>query len=276
MAFEYLGQSALNYYPCRYGTSKIVFRGPEKSLSGKYCAVIGGSETYGKFMDAPFPTLLEKLTGRTIINLGCMNAGVDAFANDDVVMDICNKAEITIVQLTGAQNISNEYYTVHPRHNDRFLDASDKLRALYNKVDFTEINFTGHLLNVLKKSSTRHFNYIRKELRIHWVAQMKMMLERIGGKIVLLWLSKQDPFDPLRLNLNRHWGEPAFLNRDMLNQLSDVVAGVVEIVATPDEISAGHERMYFSQMEEPAARQMLGLVVQQAAARELSTLLATL
>ena len=274
MAFEYLGQSALNYYPCRYGASKIIFRGPEKSLAEVYCAVIGGSETYGKFVDEPFPTLLEKLTGRSIVNLGCMNAGVDAFANDDVIIDICKNAEITIVQLTGAQNMSNKYYTVHPRRNDRFLEASDKLRALYEKVDFTEIHFTGHLLNVLEKSSARHFSCIRKELRIHWVSLMKTMLERIGGNIILLWLSEHDPCDPLRLN--HHWGDPVFLNRDMLDQLSGLVAGVVEIVATPDEINAGHERMYFSQMQEPAARQMLGPVVQQAAARELSILLATL
>lgn len=274
MAFEYLGQSALNYYPCRYGASKILFRGPEKSLTENYCAVIGGSETYGKFTDEPFPRLLEKLTGRSFVNLGCMNAGIDAFANDDAVMDICNKAETTIVQLTGAQNVSNKYYTVHPRRNDRFLEASDRLRALYKKVDFTEIHFTGHLLNVLEKSSPRQFKSIRKELRIHWVSLMKTMLERIGGKIILLWISEHDPDE--QQHLDRHWGDPVFLNRDMLDQLSGLVAGVVEIVATPDEISAGHKRMYFSKMEEPAARQMLGPVVQQAAARELNMLLATL
>ncbi len=274
MAFEYLGQGAQNYYPCRYGASKIMFRGPEKSLTGNYCAAIGGSETYGKFVDQPYPDLLETLTGRSIVNLGCMNAGIDVFANDPAILEICKKADITVIELTGAQNMSNIYYSVHPRRNDRFLEASDKLRSLYKKVDFTEIHFTGHLLNVLEKNSPKHFDSLRIELRRQWVVRMQTMLGLIGGKIILLWLSEHGPDDashpqkPIR--------DPGFLGRSMLDQLSDLVVGVVEIVATPDEISAGHERMYFSQMEEPAARQMLGPVVHEAAALKLETLLATL
>ena len=80
-----------------------------------YCAVIGGSETYGKFVERPYPDLLQDMTGFPVVNLGCANAGADVFALDETVMDICKNAEITVIQLTGAQNISNRYYSVHPR-----------------------------------------------------------------------------------------------------------------------------------------------------------------
>ena len=115
MAYEHLGAGALDYYPCRYGTSKLWFRGPSKALDQPYCAVIGGSETYGKFVERPYPDLFQDKTGYPVVNLGCVNAGADVFALDETVMDICKNAEITVIQLTGAQNISNRYYSVHPR-----------------------------------------------------------------------------------------------------------------------------------------------------------------
>ena len=59
MAFENPGQGALDYFPCRYGHSKLLFRGPRRKLDGAYCAVLGGSETYGKYVREPYPALIE-------------------------------------------------------------------------------------------------------------------------------------------------------------------------------------------------------------------------
>ncbi len=57
MAYENLGESALDYVPCRYGKSKLLFRGPKRKLTAPYVAMIGGTETYGKFVETPFPAL---------------------------------------------------------------------------------------------------------------------------------------------------------------------------------------------------------------------------
>lgn len=59
MAYQSLGDTSLEYFPCRYGASKILFRGPQRSLEGEYVAAIGGSETYGKFVEFPYPDLME-------------------------------------------------------------------------------------------------------------------------------------------------------------------------------------------------------------------------
>ncbi len=54
MTYMKLGQAALDYYPCRYGASKLLFRGPRRRLQGDYVAFLGGTETYGKFIETPF------------------------------------------------------------------------------------------------------------------------------------------------------------------------------------------------------------------------------
>ena len=63
MAYEKLGHSPLDYMPCRYGASKLLFRGPRRVLEAPYVACLGGTETYGKFIEAPFPALIEAQTG---------------------------------------------------------------------------------------------------------------------------------------------------------------------------------------------------------------------
>jgi hypothetical protein len=55
MRHETLESAGISYAPCRYGNSRLFFRGPKKSLEGKYITFIGGTETYGKFIPGPSP-----------------------------------------------------------------------------------------------------------------------------------------------------------------------------------------------------------------------------
>jgi hypothetical protein len=64
---------------------------------------------------------------------------------------------VTVVQVLAVQNLSNPYYTVHPRRNDRFLRASARLQNLYQDVDFTEFHFTRHMLQTLQMVSAPRF-----------------------------------------------------------------------------------------------------------------------
>lgn len=271
MAYEILGKGALDYIPCRYNGSDLYFRGPKQALKKGYCAVIGGTETYGKFIEDPYPALLADLSGRTIVNLGYGNAGAGLYLGDAGVLTICKNADTTIIEITGAQNISNKYYSVHPRRNDRFVGASKALHSLYPEVDFTEFHFTGHLLAALANRSNERFDILCRELRVQWVSRMKTVLEKIDGDVILLWLARHSPGDPERQD--RKFRTPALIDRDMMGRLIGDNTLLVEILATPEEISAGYERMIYSILEEPAARQMLGPIVHQEAARELTKIL---
>ena len=152
MTYERLGDSALDYFPCRYGTSKLLFRGPRRKLDGAYCAVLGGTETYGKFILQPYAALVEAATGITMVNFGCVNAGADVFVNDPAVIDACVKARATVVQVTGAHNTSNRFYAVHPRRNDRFLRASTLLKAISGLIQPSQgsITFDGQRIDGMR------------------------------------------------------------------------------------------------------------------------------
>jgi hypothetical protein len=267
MAYVFPGEGSLDYFPCRYGSSRVLFRGPKRDIERAYVAILGGTETYGKFVPLPFPDLIERELGLPVANLGCMNAGPDVFINEVAVTEIAAQASVTVVQLLGAQNLSNRYYAVHPRRNDRFLGATPLLRAIFPRVDFTEFNFTRHMLMSLQEASADRFEVVAEELRAAWVTRMKLLLSRLGRRVILLWVSDQTPPSPTRrVDLSRN---PLLIDREMITAIRAPLAAYVQVVISHAALSQGVDGMAFAPMEAPAAAGLPG----PAAHREVADLL---
>jgi hypothetical protein len=227
MTFADRGPAAPHFGQCRYDGSRLLFRGPRKSLDGDFIACLGGTETFGRFIPAPFPDLLEEATGVTCVNFGWPNAGTDVFANDAALLDCAARARLVVLQVPCAVNMSNMYYRVHPRRNDRFVQATTALHALFPEVDFTEFTFTRHLLGRLRALSPDRFAYIRRELAAVWVRGMRDVVARIGAPVVLLWLSARAPeTDDDSPELQ---ADPALVGRAMLEALRAEVQAIVEL-----------------------------------------------
>ncbi len=272
MAFEYSGSGALDYFPCRYGKSKLLFRGPRRDLTRPFVAAMGGSETYGKFIAEPWPNLLEDRLGLPVVNFGYLNAGIDVFANEPQVGDASRAARLSIVQLLGAPNMSNRFYAVHPRRNDRFLRASNLMRAVFDDVDFTEFNFTRHMLRTLQSYAPERYESLVAELRQAWVARMKGLLEKFTGPTVLLWLSNYHPplqHDPLGV-------EPLLLTTEMIDEITPLAKALVKVEPSVMARSSGTVGMHFPPLEEPAAQTMPGPLVHQEVAEALAPVVARL
>ncbi len=266
MTYDVLGPGPLDYLPCRYGTSRLLFRGPRRSLEAPYIAFIGATETYGKFIASPFPDLVEKGLGTTCVNFGQLNAGVDAFMHDPFVLEAASNAEVAVIQVVGAQNMTNRFYTVHPRRNDRFVAASTLLKTIFREVDFADFHFNKHMLSALYQNAPDRFDAVRTELQEAWKARMRLMLKQISGKTVLLWMSDRAPENGGTLGEGGIGAEPLFVTRDMLNDVAAHATAVVEVVGSPEARKAGTDGMLFSEMDAVAAAEMLNPMVHQEAA----------
>ena len=271
MTYENLGGGALDYYSCRYGKSKLLFRGPRRRFDRPYVAVVGGTETYGKFIEYPYPALLEERMGGPFVNLGCVNAGLDVVFNDPAIPEICANAWLTVLQITGAQNMSNRFYAVHPRRNDRFLRASNLLKTIYREVDFSEINFTRHLLKTLWEASPDKFTMVEAELKEAWLGRMKGLINRLDGKVVLLWLADHAPGGARAFAPDAP--DPLFVDAAMLDEVRPMVAGVAEVVVSQAEIDEGRAGLIHDEIDAPAAQASLGVVAQARAAEALEKVL---
>lgn len=256
MAYAFPGAGALDYFPCHYGASRLLFRGPRRALEGDYIAMIGGTETYGKYVPTPFSALVEERLGIPVANLGCMNAGPDVFLNEAGITDVAQRAAVTVVQILGAANLSNRYYGVHPRRNDRFLGATPLLRSIFREVDFTEFSFTRHMLTTLQASSADRFEVVAEELRAAWVSRMKQLLQRIPGQSVLLWMSHDPPPAPTRrADLAM---DPMLIDAEMVNAIRPLASWYEEVVSSPAARTEGSAGMVFAPMEAPIAAELPG------------------
>jgi hypothetical protein len=271
MAFVYSGAGSLDYSPCRYGMSKLIFRGPKQALGGPYTAVLGGAETYGKFVAQPYPAVLAQKTGRVVVNLGYMNAGPDAFLNDPDALAIAAASEVTIVQLIGAANLSNRFYTVHPRRNDRFVMETPWLRTLFPEVDFTEFHFTGHLVQTLHHVSPKRFALVATELRSVWLDRMQQLLAQLSGKVVLLWMADHPPPPPMPEP--EPLARPLLVDAGMVADLRKTADAYVEYVISLAAATEPVTRKVFDPLDEPAALDMPGPLAHVEAAQALESAL---
>ena len=53
----YWGRGALITFRAGTGPRKLLFRGPKRDLDQPFVAFLGGTNTYGKFIERPFPDL---------------------------------------------------------------------------------------------------------------------------------------------------------------------------------------------------------------------------
>ena len=227
---------------------------------------MGGSETYGKFVAEPWPTLLEDRLGAPVVNFGYLNAGIDVFISEPQLHEVTKAANLSIIQLLGAPNMSNRFYAVHPRRNDRFLRASNLMRAVFDDVDFTEFNFTRHMLTSLQSTAPDRFETLVTELRTAWVARMRGLLEKVTGPKVLLWVGDYHPplqGDPLG-------PEPLLLTQRMVDDIVPLADMLVKVQPSAMARSTGTVGMHFGPMEEPAAMTMPGPLVHQEVAEALT------
>ncbi|MDZ7905749.1 MAG: DUF6473 family protein [Cypionkella sp.] len=256
MVYAFPSAGALDYANCSYGRSRLLFRGPKRDTEGAFIAVLGGSECYGRCVKHPFADLIEKDLGLPVANFGLQNAGPDAFLNDPLLMGKIGQAAVTVVQLFGVQNISNRFYTVHPRRNDRFLSAKPALKDLFPKTDFTDFHFTRHLLQSLQQTSPQHFAVVVEGLQQDWLHHMRVLLNQINGQTLLLWIA--DAMPPPRHAAIDLVFNPMLIDAEMIGQLSPKSGHIVYAVPSPEARAMGLEGMVYDPTELPVAAALPG------------------
>lgn len=274
MTYEHLGLRPLDYRPVRYAGSRLAFRGPHRNRTGGYVACLGGTETFGSFVARPWPALLEEYLATTCVNLGLPNAGPDVFARDRGLRRMAQGARAVVLQLPCAMNLSNRFYRVHPRRNDRFLQAAPPLRDLYPDVDFTEFHFTRHLVQRLAAISPTRFARLRAGVQEAWIARMTGVLRDMTPPVVLLWMANHAPGDGTGSAAPRD--DPAFVSRAMLDAIAPRATALVLTVISGPARAQGTLGMRFAPMQADIAAALPGPLAHREVAEAVRPVLADL
>jgi len=238
MAIHARMNTDIEYEAYRFGRSRQRFRGPKPDLSGAYISFIGGSETYGKFVDQPFPSLVENALDYTCANWGTPGAGPSFFLKDPVVLEACSNSKICVVSVMGAVAMSNRLYSVFKRRNSRVRVTSAGLQAMFPDLKLSEYRFAHNMLRHMYRDNPNNFKVLEIELREAWIARMRELLDEIETCRVLFWMSERTPdeaFDPK--NSDAFVTHPAFVDRAMLEAVAPMADLVIEYV--PQQVKPG-------------------------------------
>lgn len=263
MKYEKMASDALNYKLVTYGDSRLLFRGPAVNMDQPYFAFLGGIETFGKFLQSPFPNLVSAAKDRQCLNLGCAHAGPDVYLKNRDLTALCNKAEQVFIQIPSAHVVKNRFFKVHPRRNDRLITATVLLRSLYHDVDFTEFNFTRHMLRRLHSVSPSRFDIILNELQSNWLGQMADLLKSIKRPKTVIWFARHSPDHVVELDFSH---DPLFVNRAMVDDVSWFATHFLEIPYRPATKGFKDRGLIYAPHETPMTDHVMGQAAHMSAA----------
>lgn len=265
MSYDVMDPRILDYELCAYGNARIRARGPKHDLADPHVVFMGATETFGKFIETPFPELLCKHLPAGPVNLGIVNGGIDAYLQDEAALEIARSASLRVVQVMGALNLSNSYFSVHPRRNDRLIRPHERLVRMFPEVDFADFHFNKAMLFALRDVDKARYGMVVSELRDTWLERMTQLLERLGRGTVLLWFAQRPPLREARSDPC----DPMLVDRAMVEAVRAQCDAYVEIVPDLDMLARGTEGMQFGVRDREAARQMMGPSAHQAVATAL-------
>lgn len=150
-----------------------------------------GPRHHGLMLIGPRGTgrLGTALAGRVLDRLlapAALVEGVDHHLGDALLLDRASRAQSVLMLLPWLGNLSNPFYRVHPRRNDRFVAARAPLRALFPEVDFAPFAFTGHALGTLHATCPERFGLVRQALVEAWSLRMRLLLDMLPQDGVLI------------------------------------------------------------------------------------------
>jgi LPS sulfotransferase NodH len=166
----------------------VSFRGPRPSSleDGEYVCCIGGSHTFGRFCQEPYPAILSKKLGIPVLNMGCGGFGISAFVHDNARMNIINRSRAVVIQAMSGRCEDTSLYksilgcwqedreTGKRHHNDFFLK---------------ELLAEGLYLP--------RFVTLVKEAEISYIKSHQEFLSKIDVPALFFWFGEKRPEDNL-------------------------------------------------------------------------------
>ncbi|MEM7544517.1 MAG: DUF6473 family protein [Pseudomonadota bacterium] len=233
MTYQKSDQSFVDYQVYKWGRLDQLYRGPAPDLGQPYIACLGAAQTFGRYAERPYPTLLARTLGMQVANFGTGGAGSGFFLRDSMVLEAASNAQLCIVQVMSARAISNRMFKVQPQRNAQINAVSQALEDLFPHVDFETFTHAHNMLNEISDADPNKFQEVEAEMKTAWIARTKVLLQSIKTRKLLFWFSERAPNETTRHHDNRTMLRyPQFLDQHMLDAVRPFADGIVYCIST--------------------------------------------
>ena len=211
------------------GDTPIFVRGPliSRQSQKKYGVCLGAASTFGRFVNQPYPRLLQTHLKLPVINLGYGGAQPSLYLEDKGLLEIVNNAEFAVIEVMSARGYPNSIFD-NRDHHSAFLkrrDISDE------PFDFSDNVYRNWLR---RNSDNGRPKEVLFETRQAYMTAFSNLLSAIRPPKILFWFSQRRPAYSLDLRTLRGFmGKfPHFVDETMVNDLRKQCDTYVEVVST--------------------------------------------
>jgi hypothetical protein len=208
----------------RQTQAPLLLRGPVPATLAphQYFTCIGAAQTFGRFCEKPFPTLLQQRLGMPVLNLGRGGAGPSFFSEENEnLLDYINNARFAVVQIMAGRSESNSLF------------ESKGLGHYIRRADGASIGCDQAFSGLLAGGDIAQVKKIVAETRHNWVINMTALLRAIKVPKILLWLSERRPaYREGYGEVSALFGKfPQLVNASMVRRIRAYADGYVECVS---------------------------------------------
>jgi hypothetical protein len=198
-------------------------RGPKPPLeAGNFFVCVGAAQTFGRFCERPYPTILSKELGLPVLNLSAAGAGPLFFLRRPRLFEYVNRARFAVVQVMAGRSENNSLF------------ESRGTALLRRRSDGSKILAEAAFRELLRTGSEELVRRIVGETRSNWLAHYSELFGKIEIPTILFWFSKRTPHYPEDYsNVRGLFGEyPQLVNAEMVAKLEVEVDDYVECVSS--------------------------------------------
>jgi hypothetical protein len=198
-------------------------RGPQVDslAAGSYFVCLGAAQTFGRFCERPFPTILSERLNIPVLNISHGGAGPAFFHNSEPLLAYLNGARFVALQVMSGRSESNSLF------------ESDGVGFYRRRRDGQEMGCDQAFAELLKTQSKATLTRIVEETRQSWIASYRKLTSRITAPKILFWFATRPP-DYARsfANLSGLFGVfPQLVDRRMVGEVQRQCDRYVECVS---------------------------------------------
>lgn len=215
-------------------------RGPAPSslAAGSYFAAVGAAQTFGCFVERPWPALLAEQLGLPALNLGIAGAGPAWFRREPVRALLAN-ARFVVFQVTSGRSADNSRFAGGGRERVRHADGRElgADAAWREALQHDLVGIANPVWRGLRNRFAAWFGradvrQLVHETRADWLRHFEALLGETAPPKLLLWWSRRRPDHRARYHsLASLFGEfPQLVDRAMVERLRPLADAYVECV----------------------------------------------
>jgi Domain of unknown function (DUF6473) len=202
---------------------RLEVRGPKPPLDpGSFFTCLGAAQTFGRFCERPFPTIISEELELPVLNLGAAGAGPLFYVRRPRLLEYVNRARFAIVQVMSARSEDNSVFEtlgtgLMTRRSDGVQLISD---AAYQEL-----------------LDTRDEEFVRRvvaETRANWLRRFRTLFAKIQVPTILFWFSERPPdYSEDYSDVEKLFGYfPQLVNSEMMAELEPLADAYVECVTS--------------------------------------------